>query len=586
MPLPTKSWIDHLILQIVKGVPKVPGDTNSIESNLQTINLVSDKTGISLVEWEPGYPTLENNGVWADSPLQVGRKPLVMVDGNVVETMRLTVNANSIKDMMHIQQQFSFMRQAVMDFWTANYQIDPVYLHWYASCGAGPQYALIYNMDYKFTPNDSPSPSASVSLSLEREPYWRWIAPGANPMQWTNEFNNQPYIASTVLSTNILGGNSLLFSSGVLTTRSELNAGATALVTDNCLVIPASLVPGDVPALLEFKLQGSSSYPNLVIGKKTIKLSQHSAFAANLGVEIVQNGIMNCNDGTLGTNASLANDTGASKAIGAGTAQRVEISFGTATNALRWRSQYSNANSNNLSNMNRFIGRWMVFLRCRQSSGSVGDVTMYLRYGTAVLADTDGVKMNIVNPPVPAGGTGNSTDWGLVYMGIVTIPFHTAKADVNAGGNQPTVGNKPSDGLNNQLYFSGGGTLEFGLFAARTAGAGLLYLNDLVLIPVDEGSVSLEYADTTASALMMFDETGYLNHGLSDPFVSNGGTDANYGLAKFTGTGIQLSPGVENRLYIMAYNATQLSNTNVSFTYAVNIVPRSRGIRDRSNIYG
>jgi hypothetical protein len=69
--------------------------------------------------------------------------------------------------------------------------------------------------------------------------------------------------------------------------------------------------------------------------------------------------------------------------------------------------------------------------------------------------------------------------------------------------------------------------------------------------------------------------------------VVNGTPNANYGLTKLTGPGIQLSPGVENRLYVTSYSASSLSQvTQSTFDLTINIVPCSRGIRDRSNIYG
>lgn len=584
-PGTTKSWLDHQELVLVKGVYPVPGDKNSIEPKIDSIDLLNDKSGVSLDEngWIPQYPSLEGSGVWADSPLMIGRTPLVLTEGNVTEKMRLTIVASSTTIMLAIKARFSLFMRYVRDFSTDNYQINPVYLQWFASCGGGRQYALIYNMELDWDDKDSPAPTSVLTITLEREPYWRAVPPGASPVQWAAEFNNRTFdISKDFAATGLL--QSPIVKNLALVPRSEFSSDASSLVSDNCMVIPANLIPGDAPALLHLETS-QPNYQNLIVGKKTIKLETHVQVGAKAGTVVAQNNIINCNDGTLGTNASLANDTGASKAMGAGTAQRVEISFGTATNQLRWRSQYSNASGINPSNVNRFIGRWMVFLRCRQSSGSVGDISMYLRYGGSVTADTDGIKLNIVNPPVPAGGTGNTTGWGWVYMGAVVIPFNTAKAQVNNMAVNPALAGNLSNGLDNALTTSPG-TLEFALFAARTAGAGLLYLNDLVLIPYDEGSITLEYTDTTPSSINVFDGTGYHNHGPLDLFSANGYAGSDLSLQKLTGPGIELTPGVENRLYLMTYDTNNLSTVQVAITCYIGLIPRWRGIRNITNIYG
>lgn len=286
--------------------------------------------------------------------------------------------------------------------------------------------------------------------------------------------------------------------------------------------------------------------------------------------QVFQNAIFNLNDGTLGVNATLANDTGASLAAGSATAQRLEVSFATATNQLRWNIGASLSGNGSI---NRFIGRWMVFLRCRQSAGTLGDITMYLRYGSAITADTDGVKLNVVSPPVIAGA-GNTTNWGLVYMGIINIPSFPGKASVNAGGNAPAGGG--SNGLNGNADSS----FDLGLFALRSAGVGLLYANDIILIPVDEGSITMEGTDTTTDSGILYDETGYYSHGTPDIIVNNSQSTAGATKgAKMTGTGIQLTPNVENKLYFVFYDSSTQSRVSDTVTFDINIVPRCTGIR-------
>lgn len=565
-----KLWTDHSELFIVKGVYIAPSDPFANEFKIDSINLLDEKSGVSLAPdggWTPQYPSIEGSGVWADTPLMVGRTPLVMTEGNVIEKMRLNIGASSTAQMLAIKAKFSLFVRYCRDFWTEAYQIDPVFLHWFASCGSGRQYATIYNMELDWDDKDSPTPISVLTLTIEREPYWRWLPPGANPVQWRYEYYNQVY---DYTKANLLtGGATNALVTGTIQNRSEFNAAYTALVSDNSITIPASVVLGDASALLyAYIAPSSSTRQNIIVGKKTTKIAQINSG----GPSLIQNCILNAADGTLGTDATKANDTGASLAAGAGTAQHVEISFATASNQPRLLFS-----ANFLNTVNRFIGRWMLFMRARQINGSSGDISMYLRYGLTNLAgDSDGVKLNVVNP-ILTGALGNSTNWGLHYMGVIQVPMMPAKADVDSGN----AGGQKGEGLLKQAA----GDMRLYLFASRSTGAGVLYINDLIFIPIDEGGFSLESADNAGGTHHQYDETGYLSHGLIDPYFINGNITSP-ALDKMTGTGIQLTPGVENRLYMLSYDGSNLSQVADTFDVRIYIIPRSRGIRGQGNING
>lgn len=558
------GFLDHLVLQIIQGVPAIPTDVFCIENPLQILNLMDVNAGVSLKQdgWSPAVPSLEGSGVWADSPLSTGRRPLVMQESNVTETMNLIVSASSFLAVTKILANINTMAINARAFWTDNVQYDPVYLKWWASCGKGPQYALIYNMDLKYEYGDSPTPMIEATLSIEREPYWRALPPGANPKQWAFELNNQPWNTS---ATN-LGSASTTdrFLSGTVQNKSEFGTvNFDTLISSNCVVIPASVIPGDAPALMNLYWNPLATNYNFIMGKKTNKLTQYISST----LTIAQNATFNMNDGTLGTDATSVNDVGGVRAAAAALASRVEVSFATATNQLRWRLV------TNIGSTNRFIGRWMVFLRCRQQGGTLGDITMYLRYGLKVSSDTEGVKLNSVYPPVIAGA-GATTEWGLVYMGIVTLPVTNTKADVNQG----IIGAGTSAGLNSL----GIGDFQLGLFALRSAGVAPLYLCDIMLVPIDEGSISQEIPSTPGtSGGVWYDETGYFTHGTPDQYCVNG-LPALSGVIpmKVSGPGIQLTPGIENRLYFILYDDTNQSAVADTTNFHINIIPRWRGIRD------
>lgn len=554
------SWLDHKELKICKGVYIAPGDPNSVEHTLVTINLMQNSTGIALAGtdgWSPQLPALKSGGVWSDSPLDDGRTLLAGNDGNVTETMHLVVTGPDMISAQRTLMSLYLMARDCREFWTGNAQIDPVYIQWWASCGAGRQYARIYNMEIAPEFADAPKPTINITLTIEREPYWLPIPPGANPVQWRFEFYNQPY--SYLNGSISLSTTNMVFQAAQNRSEFTKSGSSETLISDNCITIPASVIPGDAPALMQFISQDITGNTQIIVGKKTTKITQYINTTTPLFLP--QNLVFVAASGILGTDATATADTGASQNESA-LARRMEVSFATATNQLRYTTPSP------FNRTNRFIGRFMVFMRCRQSSGSVGDISMYLRYGATIATDTDGVKLNVVNPQVIAG-TGNTTNWGLAYMGVVSSPQLPGVADVTLGGSAQA-------GVNG----STSATFNFGLFAARSTGASLLYVNDIILIPIDEGSFTIEYAEGISSNPNVYDETGYLTHGTPDIHARCSLPGATVQNAKFTGTGIQLTPNIENRLYFIAYDTNIQSVINHTINVSINLVPRWRGIRD------
>lgn len=573
------SWLNHKELRIVKGVNAQPGDTNTAEPQLTVINLLDNTSGISLAGvdgWSPKIPSIENSGIWSDSPLSPGRQLLSATEGNVTETMKVIITGSSVNAMIKTLDSLYLMANDARAFWTDNSQIEPVYLHWWASCSTtwigGRQYSRIYNMTIDPVFGDSPTPTITATLVIEREPYWQWIPPGAPPTQWKYEFYAQN---ATMANMDVLTAANCLLSVAGNTTffnRSEYaNANLTAMLTDNAITIPANLIPGDAPALMMLRFGNNL---NVIVGKRSLKVP---TLDPSTQAVIPQTNIINgnSNGATLGLNATLVADTGASKTP-AGVQDRVEVSFATVANNMRWNSGPTNHEFNG----NRYIGRFMVFMRCRQVAGTQGDITMYLRFGSLIANDSDGVKLNVVNPTL-IGSAGNTASWGLTYMGTITLPIRPQKATINEG---KAAGSGGGAGLDNQ---ASGGTPEVALFASRTGVAALLYFNDLIFIPIDEGSITLESGDS-ALGTPLYDNTGFFTHGLPDDYatISTPATNLEQ-LCKFTGTGITLTPNVENKLYCILYDASNQSNSQVTTsTVILNIIPRSRGIRDVVNING
>ena len=181
-----------------------------------------------------------------------------------------------------------------------------------------------------------------------------------------------------------------------------------------------------------------------------------------------------------------------------------------------------------------------------------------------------------------AGGTGNTTSWGVVYLGQFSIPTSDRRTTVSSDGRGIWV---DSNGLTD---------LILSIQAERTSGAGSLYIGDLTLIPVDEGALKIASSlvvGLNASVLRSwnYDNTGYFLHGNTGDFASIQQTTpatpswSEVDVPELSGSAIYLTPKVLNRLYFfMMINSTNRSAIDdpSASTVRVDIVPRWSGLRD------
>jgi len=581
--------LQHKQLMLVKGVGPIPGDTLSSEQPLVSIDLLDSGSGISLDldgGWEPNIPSLKNGGVWADSPISDGRTLIAGQNTNVTETMRLIVSTQSAKVYAAQFAALQRMIQDGRDFWDTFYQIEPVYIAWWAANAPGPQYALIFNIDMDIQPEDSEDVQVTITLTIEREFAWRGIHPGGNPREWTVYINNGLWKANPTpvnatpggLPTLILGStiNDLAVDSA-LENKAEQNTTATGYISQNFLDIPASRIPGDVPALVTLivKQPTPATATRAYFISKCTKRNTGNISRFNGNNQYLVH-CFNAADGLLGTDTTLAADTGASIGI-SGLQQRSQTTFVTAT--MQPRSSWSGAGftTNGLNNA-VLRGRYAVFLRARVSAAATVNLQLT-------------IAQNVINKftttPIPltdlgVGGVGNTTDWAFLYMGVVTIPVNGVRTQVSPNGLGIAI-QQPNATPDIVLI----------LEAERTSGAGALYVTDMFLMPIDEGAIVTKFGVSALGALeslhSIYDNTGYFMHGQIGDYNSSW----SYSIPanklqerdspELSGSPIYLTPGVDNRLIVLGYDySTNRSIADGAHTYEVkvNIVPRWSGIRD------
>lgn len=555
--------LDHKELQIIKGIGPTPGDTASAEQPLVVIDLLQENSGISVIEWSPNIPSLKNGGVWADSPISDGRLLTAGAETNVIETMVLQLSGNVAQVVATRFNQLRRMAQDARLFWDSQWQIEPVYLKWWANGAPGAQYALISNIDMDNQFEDSNDSQNRITLSIEREYGWAGVAPAGNAKEWTYSPSGKNLGLFSASHAELLTGSDHIISQA-LQNRREWNAAQTALTSQNHITIPGEDIPGDLPALAYIGVTVDSGTGAILYVGRSIKPDM---IARDNGAVRTPNYILNACDGGLGTDASAVADTGAPRSGASALQLRARITFATPTDATRitW-----SATSRGYVDDTLTRGRYMVFLRARLSTGS-SNVNLHLNIAPSI-------GVNDIELPTTSlsdqgsGGTGNTTYWPISYLGVLTIPTGESRALAN------------QNGLGLNVISSGGGML-LRLYAERTTGAADLYISDLILIPIDEAAYSITSGVSsgvgTGNAFVM-DGTRYHTHGRPEEMVITGGAapPTTPFPAILAGQAITLEPKVDNHLhFLMALNLLN-SPIDLEFTPRINIVPRWSGIRD------
>jgi hypothetical protein len=443
----------HNQLRIVKGIEGAPGDVQTLESGYTTINLLSGGAeGFALKSdagaWNPAVAQ-PKNGLWYETPFTDGRVMFAGAEQNVTETLSLTLTAPDMVRLGNWMRALNQMQGDCLRFWEDEHaQYDPVFLWWWAAGAPGPQYALIYQMQISVsvpTTLDASIVERDVTITLEREPYWRGIPPGANPVLWTlQRLGEQPGLNYTWNDgkLQLIGAVSPYappqrsLASGNIQNRAEYTLEAVTgdwiRFSQNHVTIPAADIPGDAPALLEFAVRVDTNASEAALSKRLMIARRTGSIQFRNKANDDNELFVNClpaiqADASSGTPATLAvaSDTGGCTSqgggIGAGslvTAQRLEITpTVNLVPAVNFVADQLNAVIQR--------GRYAIFMRCRQSAGTQNDISVQLRLDSGT-----GGAVSTPETFVPLqAGAGNTTRFPVMYLGTLNIPNDRHRTD-------------------------------------------------------------------------------------------------------------------------------------------------------------
>lgn len=583
------GWLNHKQLLLVKGIGKTAGDSLSAENDPVVISLMSGLITLDGQGWNPEVAQVKNGGIWADSPLNDGRELLAAAVGNVTEKITVLVTATAYLDVMRALSSLNQMANDCRDYWQTEYQIEPVYLTWEAGCGAGPQYALLYNIEVSPDYLDAPSPAMRVSLSLEREPYWRGIPPGANPKMWSY-YVNSAHPQFNKNGASLLSGSDHLIVA-TLQNKHEWTPAAAGLqltsISKNYIDVAASQVPGDAPALVEIGIEPSSNEINIItsyIGHTTKpftatghdNVTRAQALILNAGDS---NGAGNIVKTVVTSETGVkSNNSAVNYYNGVRTVTGADADW---TTAAQWGAPTA---FTPILQLDREIyrGSFVAFARAFNTSAAspvVTDMRMRLQIGEG--SNPSAMMNNIVLPEVQVPLLATNTDFDLTYLGMFSLPL--AERSVVSGVG---YGRQIQEASNNITI-----TLQQRVDVATANRT--FTLIDVVLMPIDEGLMSvIQNAGSTSTQMSLIcDNTGYMTRGegrqvvfsflrnFADAYITTGGIST-----ESRGQGITLKPNTAQRLYFInsffvSSGATRRGLMD-NFTVRMNIVPRWAGIRD------
>lgn len=605
----------HKELKIIKGLQPIPGDAQTAEPGVQVVNLLNE-VGIILradAEWVPQRP--QARVVYGETPLSDGRLPLTSSVGNVVETLPVYIAGGTVQAVASAERELQRLIADARDFHTSEWQIDPVYLMWWADCAPGPQYALIYNMD--LAPSGMPELQGDTwiieaTLTIERDAVWRPIPPGANPALWTEyflELTKDPQYdgwryymlfkyeppVQFALQQPSLGAPS---GTGVYDIYETIDpTDITMSLTHASFEIPAEYIPGDAPALWMYSFGTKNSTAESAFAKvvdlqvavdtRPLFTQTHKPNLDGTGSEVakMRHFRLNAGDATAGGSWTKTNNgAGAPIPSNGQMVNGFTLNRTFTTTAV---TQHVAAKWPGLYNLDQqtMRGRYAVFLRHDQSSasGDAGTVTVQLRYGF-----DDPNPYKLLNPSAKITAT-SATICSLLYLGTINIPINDRSAQAIEGWGAAVIDSDRN--------------LEIELLITKAASSAnvTVRLWDLVLMPIDEGYaqavIGQNLTDTISGQItsVVIDNTGYMNRGLRGDyvglvfhrqasFVRTQPAETQI-LFEVRGTLPTLKPGENNQLKFIAGrqgSGTQRTYSAVAALDGIlHVLPGWYGVRDR-----
>lgn len=160
------------------------------------ISLLGGEDGFHLSSWRPNIA--QHRSTWQQSPLSDGRRLVNYQWDHTIDTFSLKVQGVDQDQAIFITQQLRRLLEKAAQYWTADWQNEPVWLEAQATCETNLRYALIHSWS---TPDDE-NPFAMPFLQPHAAVMDNWTLNIEHGF-WTEE---QPTVGTCVQVSGIEGG--------------------------------------------------------------------------------------------------------------------------------------------------------------------------------------------------------------------------------------------------------------------------------------------------------------------------------------------------------------------------------------------
>lgn len=119
--------------------------TNGVPNRL---NLISKKNGFCLENWRPSVAQYKDGGVFYDSPVAEGRRPIMHRFQNGSETFNLKAQTHNQNKMIEFIRELHNWIERAIEFWESPWAGLPVYLVARSPYETNTRYAVVYKADF------------------------------------------------------------------------------------------------------------------------------------------------------------------------------------------------------------------------------------------------------------------------------------------------------------------------------------------------------------------------------------------------------------------------------------------------------
>lgn len=169
-----------------------------------TIDLLSiaPAEGFFLIDWTPTTATAKGDGVWQESPFVDGRRLAIKQYTNILDAFTVGIHAGSVDALIRFTQDMRRLLRKASEYWTTNWQSEPVWIEARADCETEKRYSII--MDGRLGEDDNPYADPmigaggqfaiqDVTLVLEHD-YWTGQEPKTAKRLQLRNHNRYPWV--------------------------------------------------------------------------------------------------------------------------------------------------------------------------------------------------------------------------------------------------------------------------------------------------------------------------------------------------------------------------------------------------------